>query len=153
MRPLQQNDVFHAIAHPARRTILILLRTGEKRASELAEPFGVSFSAVSQHLKILKEAALVAERREGRNRVYQLHPDQLQEVWAWADEFRRLLERRGWTPSSSTSIGNTRRRNSPHRERRRRRGETSQLRLTESEHPSHQRGPPRMAAGETLRKR
>jgi len=94
MRPLQQNDVFHAIAHPARRTILILLRTGEKRASELAEPFGVSFSAVSQHLKILKEAALVAERREGRNRVYQLHPDQLQEVWAWADEFRAFWNAR-----------------------------------------------------------
>lgn len=87
MRPIQENDVFHAIAHPARREILILLKKGEKRASELAEPFGVSFSAISQHLKILKEAELVSERREGRMRIYQLDSDPLKEVWVWAREF------------------------------------------------------------------
>ena len=87
MRPLQQNDVFHAIAHPARRTILVLLKGGEKPASELAEPFGVSFAAISQHLKILKEADLVSERREGRQRIYHLQPKPLREVVNWVDEF------------------------------------------------------------------
>jgi DNA-binding transcriptional ArsR family regulator len=87
MRPLQQNDVFHAIAHPARRTILVLLKGGEKPASELAEPFGISFAAVSQHLKILKEADLVSERREGRQRIYHLQPKPLREVMDWVDEF------------------------------------------------------------------
>jgi DNA-binding transcriptional ArsR family regulator len=94
MRPVQENDVFHAIAHPARRTILILLRTGEKRASELVEPFGISFSAVSQHLRILKEAALVSERREGRNRIYHLHSEPLEEVWDWVDDFRAFWSAR-----------------------------------------------------------
>jgi DNA-binding transcriptional ArsR family regulator len=94
MRPIQENDVFHAIAHPARREILILLKEGEKRASELAEPFGVSFSAISQHLKILKEAELVSERREGRMRIYQLDSDPLKEVWAWAREFQNFFNER-----------------------------------------------------------
>src|SRR5580698_2006862 len=87
MRPLQQNDVFHAIAHPARRTILVLLKGGEKPASELAEPFGISFAAVSQHLKILKEADLVSERREGRQRIYHHQQKPLREVMDWVDEF------------------------------------------------------------------
>ena len=94
MRPLQQNDVFHAIAHPARRTILVLLKDGEKPASELAEPFGVSFAAVSQHLKILREAKLVSERREGRQRIYQLRPKPLREVVSWVDEFESFWNAR-----------------------------------------------------------
>ncbi len=90
MRPLQQNDVFHAIAHPARRTILVMLKAGERPASELAEPFGMSFAAVSQHLKILKEADLVTERREGRQRIYHLRPKPLRAVVDWVDEFEAL---------------------------------------------------------------
>ena len=94
MRPLQENDVFHAIAHPARRKLLRVLKSGERPASELARPFGVSFSAISQHLKILKEANLVTERREGRRRLYHLQSDPLQEVHAWAEEFRALWSAR-----------------------------------------------------------
>lgn len=94
MRPLQENDVFHAIAHPARRTILVLLKRGERPASELAEPFGVSFAAISQHLKILKEAALVTERREGRRRIYRLRPTPLREVMSWAREFEMFFNAR-----------------------------------------------------------
>jgi DNA-binding transcriptional ArsR family regulator len=88
MRSSQENDVFHAIAHPARRTILVLLRAGEKPASDLAKPFGVSFSAISQHLKILKEMELVSERREGRQRIYHLRSKPLKEVWDWIDDFQ-----------------------------------------------------------------
>jgi DNA-binding transcriptional ArsR family regulator len=94
MRPLQENDVFHAIAHPARRQILLLLKEGEKPASELAEPFHVSFAAISQHLKILKEADLVSERREGRQRIYQLHPRPLRDVVSWASEFESFFNAR-----------------------------------------------------------
>src|SRR5438477_10201388 len=88
MRPLQQNDVFHAIAHPARRTILRLLKGGQKPAGKLAESFGVSFAAVSQHLKVLKEAVLVSERREGRQRIYRLHPMPLKELVSWMEQFK-----------------------------------------------------------------
>ncbi|HVU86252.1 MAG TPA: metalloregulator ArsR/SmtB family transcription factor [Pirellulales bacterium] len=88
MRPVQQNDVFHAIAHPTRRKILKLLRSGDRPASELAEPFGVSFPAISQHLRILKDADLVAERRDGRRRIYRLRSAPLENVYRWAAEFR-----------------------------------------------------------------
>jgi len=87
MRPPQENDVFHAIAHPARRAILVSLKGGEKPAGELARPFRVSFAAISQHLRILKEAGLVSERRAGRQRIYQLQPKPLKEVLSWVDEF------------------------------------------------------------------
>ncbi len=94
MRPLQVNDVFHAIAHPARRAILTSLVGGAKPASALAEPFGISFAAISQHLKVLKEAELVAERREGRQRIYELRPEPLEDVATWVDEFALFFNAR-----------------------------------------------------------
>jgi DNA-binding transcriptional ArsR family regulator len=94
MALVQENDVFRAIAHPARRTILVLLKDGEKPASELAEPFGVSFSAISQHLKILRDADLVSERRDGRQRIYQLESKPLEEVWSWIEDFQSMWSAR-----------------------------------------------------------
>jgi DNA-binding transcriptional ArsR family regulator len=87
MRPLQDNDVFHAIAHPARRAILVKLRDGERAASDLAEPFEITFAAISQHLRVLEEANLVVVRRDGRHRLYRLRPKPLREVVHWVDEF------------------------------------------------------------------
>ena len=87
MRPLQENDVFHAIAHPARRAILVSLKRKERAASELARPFDMSFAAVSQHLRVLEQADLVCVRRDGRRRVYRLQPKPLKEVVSWIDEF------------------------------------------------------------------
>ena len=94
MRPPQENDVFHAIAHPARRAILVRLRDGERAASDLAEPFGMTLSAVSQHLRTLEEAELVRVRRDGRHRLYELRPQKLGEVVAWVDEFAALFSQR-----------------------------------------------------------
>jgi DNA-binding transcriptional ArsR family regulator len=94
VRPLQQNDVFHAIAHPARRAILVLLKDGERPARDLVEPFGVSFAAISQHLKVLTKADLVSKRREGRQRIYYLHPKPLKEVVSWIDEFESFFNSR-----------------------------------------------------------
>jgi len=87
MRPTQDNDVFHAIAHPARRAILVTLRDRERSASELAEPFAMSFAAISQHLRVLEEAELVTVRRDGRRRLYRLRPRPLGDVVTWIDEF------------------------------------------------------------------
>ena len=94
MRPLQENDVFHAIAHPARRAILVTLRERERPARELAEPFGMTFAAVSQHLRVLEEAALVSARREGRRRFYRLRPQPLKDVVSWVDEFAAFFGQR-----------------------------------------------------------
>ena len=87
MRPPQDNDVFHAIAHPARRAILVTLKRGECAAGDLAEPFGMTLSAVSQHLRVLEEAELVTCRRDGRHRLYTLRPKPLGDVVSWIDEF------------------------------------------------------------------
>jgi DNA-binding transcriptional ArsR family regulator len=94
MRPTQDNDVFHAIAHPARRAILVTLKKGERAASDLAEPFHMSFAAVSQHLRVLEEADLVTIRRDGRQRLYKLRPKPLKEVVTWTDEFAAFFEKR-----------------------------------------------------------
>jgi DNA-binding transcriptional ArsR family regulator len=94
MRPTQENDVFHAIAHPARRAILLRLKTGERSAGELAEPFEMSFPGISQHLRVLQDARLVKVRCEGRRRFYALHPRPLRDVVRWVDEFAAFFEHR-----------------------------------------------------------
>jgi DNA-binding transcriptional ArsR family regulator len=94
MRPIQENDVFHAIAHPARRAMLVALRDGERAASQLAEPFQMTFAAVSQHLRVLEEASLVSVRRDGRHRLYRLEPRQLRDVVSWVDEFAAFFSQR-----------------------------------------------------------
>jgi DNA-binding transcriptional ArsR family regulator len=94
LRPIQENDVFHAIAHPARRAILITLRGGERAASDLANPFQMSFAAISQHLRILEEAELVSARRAGRQRLYTLQPDPLKDVAKWSNEFAAFFSER-----------------------------------------------------------
>jgi len=95
MRPIQDNDVFHAIAHPARRAILVTLKQrGERSAGELAEPFHMTFPAISQHLRVLEDAALVKVRRDGRQRLYRLHPRPLRDVVSWVDEFAAFFNQR-----------------------------------------------------------
>src|SRR5256885_2010002 len=76
-----------AIADPRRREILALLREGEVPAGKIAAHFDVTRPAISQHLKILKEAGLVAERREGARRLYRMQPEGLSELWAFLEEF------------------------------------------------------------------
>lgn len=92
--PPHDAAVFHAIADPTRRDLLVLLRLGERTASELAEPFDVTRSAVSQHLGILLEAGLVERRREGRHRLYRLTAGPLEEVDAWVQVFRAFWDDR-----------------------------------------------------------
>jgi DNA-binding transcriptional ArsR family regulator len=79
-------DPFAAVADPTRRAILDRLRGGEAAAGELAAGFAMSRPAVSKHLRVLREARLVRERRgsDGRQRVYALTPAPLREVAEWA---------------------------------------------------------------------
>ncbi len=85
-------DVFRAIADPNRRRILDLLAGGEAPAQELAARFDMSFAAVSQHLKVLLDAGLVARRAEGRSRIYRLTPERLRTVEEWAASYRKFWE-------------------------------------------------------------
>jgi DNA-binding transcriptional ArsR family regulator len=78
--------VMLALAAPQRRRILELVRDGELPAGEIAEHFDVTPQAVSQHLRTLKEAGLITERREGTRRLYALRPEAIQDVRAYLDE-------------------------------------------------------------------
>ncbi|HUQ81766.1 MAG TPA: metalloregulator ArsR/SmtB family transcription factor [Gemmatimonadaceae bacterium] len=81
-------DVFHAVADPTRRAILDRLRGGGAAVAELASGFDMSRPAVSKHLRVLRDARLVREEREGRQRVYQLTPAPLRDVSQWIESYR-----------------------------------------------------------------
>jgi DNA-binding transcriptional ArsR family regulator len=75
------------LADPTRRRIFERLRTGPASVGVVAKGLPVSRPAVSQHLKVLKEAGLVTDRPEGTRRVYYVDPDGLGELRAWIDRF------------------------------------------------------------------
>ena len=79
---------FQALADPTRRAVLDLLRKGSQPAGQIASAFPVSRPAISKHLRLLRRAHLVHERREGRNRVYQLNPEPLKAVDSWLEQYR-----------------------------------------------------------------
>src|SRR5947207_2394823 len=82
-----------ALADPTRRAIFERLREGPRPVGELARDLPVSRPAVSQHLRVLKEAGLVSERRNGTRRLYRVEPDAVAELRAYFDEFwSRTLE-------------------------------------------------------------
>jgi len=76
-----------AVADPIRRRVLELVRDREAPAGELADAFPVSRPAVSRHLRVLREAGLVTERREGRLRLYRADPAPLAELREWLEGY------------------------------------------------------------------
>ena len=85
-------DVFHAIADPTRRAILDRLRAGPAPVHSLASDFDQSRPAISQHLRVLREARLVTEQRAGRERLYQLQSGPLQRVAGWIEGYRSFWQ-------------------------------------------------------------
>jgi DNA-binding transcriptional ArsR family regulator len=78
---------FAALADPTRREVFERLAQGPRAVGHLARDLPVSRPAVSQHLKVLKEAGLVSDRPEGTRRVYQIDPHGLGQMRAWLDRF------------------------------------------------------------------
>jgi DNA-binding transcriptional ArsR family regulator len=83
-------DVFYAIADPTRRRLLDLLSKRAQPVSELARRFKVSLSAVSQQLRLLREADLVEVQRVGRERWYRLNARPLERVADWVADYERF---------------------------------------------------------------
>jgi DNA-binding transcriptional ArsR family regulator len=91
---------FQAIAEPRRRAILRLVRDRPRSVNEIAEQFDISQQAVSQHLKVLREAGLVAVRQDGQRRLHVVRPEGLdairellQELWpASLEQLKRAVE-------------------------------------------------------------
>lgn len=84
--------VFRALADPTRRAILDVLRRGERPVGDIASEFVVSRPAVSKHLRVLRQARLVSERREGRQRIVTLRAAPMRDADAWLAAYRRFWQ-------------------------------------------------------------
>lgn len=80
-------SAMHALSDPTRRRVIERLRNGGKPVGEIARGLPVSRPAVSQHLKVLKEAGLVREERDGTRHIYEIDPKGLSQLRAWLDQF------------------------------------------------------------------
>jgi DNA-binding transcriptional ArsR family regulator len=87
-------EVFEAIAQPTRREIVRMLAERELSVGEVASRFELTQPAISQHLKVLQQAGVVAQRRDGARRLYSVRPDGLADLQAFlADILPSRLER------------------------------------------------------------
>ena len=83
-------DAFHALAEPTRRQIVeMLAREGALTAGDIQARFSVSASAISQHLKVLREANLVQVEKRAQQRIYRVNPAAMVEVEEWAKRVRQ----------------------------------------------------------------
>ena len=87
-------DRFAALADSTRRHLLEQVAVRDRAVSELLAGLDISQAAVSQHLRVLREAGLVTARQEGRHRYYQLRPAALAELRDWLDELERFWQAR-----------------------------------------------------------
>lgn len=88
-------DVFSALAEPTRRQIIELLSThGKLSSSDISHKFSVSAPAISQHLKVLREANLVQMEKRAQQRLYKINRDKLSEIEAWVKQMTNLWNSR-----------------------------------------------------------
>ncbi|MCI0415875.1 metalloregulator ArsR/SmtB family transcription factor [bacterium] len=88
-------DVFYALAEPNRRHIVEMLASkGQLSATEICDRFAVSPPAISQHLKVLKEANLVQVEKRAQQRIYRINPDAVQQLEQWAKDVMELWNQR-----------------------------------------------------------
>jgi DNA-binding transcriptional ArsR family regulator len=86
-RPLSSESVYRAIADPTRRRMLDFLRAGDRPVADLIAPFRLKNPVASYHLRVLRVAGLVRQRRQGVQRVYGLQRKVLQEASTWLRRF------------------------------------------------------------------
>jgi DNA-binding transcriptional ArsR family regulator len=91
---LNLNEVFSSLADPTRRDILSRLIQGDLTIGELAEPYKLTFAAVSKHLKVLENAHLVVKQKRGKERVVKLSANALADADAYLSLYRKHWEDR-----------------------------------------------------------
>jgi len=84
--------IFAALAHPTRRAIVEQLAHGERTVGELATPHEVSLPAISQHLRVLEAAGIVAQTKDGRLRICNLEAAPLSAAFSWILRYRIFWE-------------------------------------------------------------
>jgi DNA-binding transcriptional ArsR family regulator len=88
-------DIFSALAEPTRRTIVELLASnGPLSATDISNQFAMSPPAISQHLKVLREANVVRMEKRAQQRIYQLNPDAMGELEGWVKHMTQLWNQR-----------------------------------------------------------
>jgi DNA-binding transcriptional ArsR family regulator len=88
-------DIFYALAEPTRRKILELLATqGQLTATEIYDHFPASHPAISQHLKVLREANLVKMEKRAQQHIYQINPQAMLELEDWTTHLTKLWNAR-----------------------------------------------------------
>ena len=91
---MDRPDVYRALADPTRREILDMLSQRDRNVGEMAAKFVISLPAVSRHLRTLRQAGLVTERSEGRQRIYHLDAAPMRDVSVWIDRYERFWRRK-----------------------------------------------------------
>ncbi len=88
-------DTFQALSDPNRRRIIELIAArGQLSATDISDKFKVSPPAISQHLKILREARLVDMEKKAQKRIYTINTKSLQEIEGWAHKMKKLWDAR-----------------------------------------------------------
>lgn len=87
-------DAFVALADPTRRRIVESLTAGERAFGDIAADFDISGPAVSQHLKVLRDAGIVGVRRDAQRRIYSLDPRGLDDMSDWLNRLRGFWNHR-----------------------------------------------------------
>lgn len=88
-------DKFSALSDPTRRSILeMLAREGQLASTEISDRFPISAPAISQHLRVMREAKLVRVEKRAQQRIYMLNPETILELEGWARQLRQLWNER-----------------------------------------------------------
>nr|WP_281720732.1 metalloregulator ArsR/SmtB family transcription factor [Nitrosomonas nitrosa] len=88
-------DRFAALAEPNRRRMIeIIAVRGAMAATDISDQFAISAPAVSQHLKILREAELVKMEKRAQKRIYSINPQGVDEMWEWLNQMRQYWTER-----------------------------------------------------------
>lgn len=88
-------DRFAALAEPNRRRIIeMIAENGKMAAREISDKFDISAPAVSQHLKVLREADLIQMEKRAQQRIYSINPQGMDEMWEWLGQMRKFWSER-----------------------------------------------------------
>ena len=90
--PSPLNTTFAALADPTRRAIISRLAQGAATVTELAAPFNISLPAISKHLRVLEQAGLLRQQKQGRIRYCHLNPQPLHEAAKWLSVYERFWD-------------------------------------------------------------
>lgn len=91
---MKETNIFKALADPTRRSLYEKLARGASNASALRDGMAISQPAVSQHLKVLRDAGMILEDRKGRTVTYEVNPDGLAQIARWLAKYRAYWPQR-----------------------------------------------------------